>query len=84
MARIKDGRIYEGLTKGTYSAADRSYYSVSYENVPDDYDTGLEYLSASGSESYAWRDYCDESDYGIDPYEFETEDEYLEAIESIY
>ena len=30
---------------------------------------------------YGWRDTCDDgSDYGINPEEYETEDEYLEAL----
>ena len=81
MARIKDGRYYEGLTKGTYSYTDRHSFSVGAEMSSDDYEMGLEYLSEPGSVNTAWRDYYDESDYGIDPYDFETEDEYLEAIE---
>ena len=37
--------------------------------------------SSSGVDLYDWRDYCEDgSEYGIDPYDYETEEEYEEAL----
>lgn len=84
MAKIIDGRLYDGLTKGINSVTDRNYYSVDAGTGTDDYETSYNYMLMSGNDNDAWRDYYDESEYGIDPYDYETEDEYLEAIEDIY
>ena len=37
--------------------------------------------SCSDKPDYSWRDICDDgSEYGIDPEDYETEDEYLDAL----
>jgi len=84
MTKIKDGRFYEGLNKGVNSVTDRSYFCADSETGSDEYATGFEYLMMTGNENHAWRDYYDENDYGIDPYDYETEDDYLEAVEELY
>ena len=84
MTKIKGGKFYEGLTKGVNSVTDSNYYCANAEMDSDGYDIGFKYLSISGSENYAWRDCYDESDYGIDPYDYETEEEFMEAVEEIY
>lgn len=33
------------------------------------------------SDDSSWRDYCDDNDYGIDPEDYDTEEEYEKAIE---
>ncbi len=46
----------------------------------DDFDD--DWMFSSSTNKYEWRETCEDgSEYGIDPEDYETEDEYLEALE---
>ena len=55
--------------------------SSDIDDYNDDYDSYSYSDSCSDKPDYSWRDICDDgSEYGIDPEDYETEDEYLDAL----
>ena len=67
-------KYYEKYKEQRVESVDNGYYN-------DDYDSYSYSDSCSDKPDYSWRDICDDgSEYGIDPEDYETEDEYLDAL----
>lgn len=70
-------KIFEECAKQNNSPSDDSF------DVPCSrhYDDAMLYDSFDCDSSQDWRDFCDDgSDVGLDPYDFESEEEYEEAL----
>lgn len=64
--------IINECMKGEEESCSGSHFFINFETDKD---------SALGKK-INWRDYCEDgSDYGVDPYDFDDEDEYNEALE---
>lgn len=85
----EDGTTY-GVSPNNYETADEYEEALSqakYHNVPAK-DTDIETQTAPNSDvtnnKYIWRKYCkDRAPYGISPEDYETADDYEEAIQLI-
>lgn len=62
----------------------REKYENDLESFADPYDfeTESSYLEAVESEKYAWRNLCDDNEFGINPDDYDTVEEYSDALEN--